>query len=391
MFGFAKTDASKHKLTDIIDAAVAEVLVGDLDEAKLSEARRLAKERVGAITNIEKLNLKRVAKKTFGNATFPVEVNTFTEEFDAAAMAVIKQRALTKKDATGNLLLTPLFCEVDLLGDTIAYAGNIDPKLIEKANNARKTANDLLDNLSQKKGVLVTAFWESKLDILKQLDSSIIVEAAFFKHMAQEGGRALLRDRVLAVLPQKDSDECNPKVCLMKLLALKGTVFYEYVSDETQYLLNVACQMVTAITQDRLPQVSGKAGDFSSEVAECLERFCRKNVSAGASESAVCLVGRPALEHMWDDVKKKYDAKQQLDPDDLRVFHTFNWMLTGAQQELHNEMVASIVKMVGKKGAVISAKPAGPKDPPTMPDAKSVEHSKAEALVLKKAQSLFKN
>ena len=158
-----------------------------------------------------------------------------------------------------------------------------------------------------------------------------------------------------------------------------------FVNDCAQNYVNAAIQMGAALSQKRLPTT---AGDFGKEVQEKLELFCVVEVAGSAVGGGARLVGRSALAYMWQAIQKRADDNENIDGAELRAFHMFYWMLSTEHQDASNKLVAANAQRAGgvDKGA---ARPKAPQRKQGL--ATQEAEAKTKALVLRHAESLFKN
>ena len=395
MFGTFVNSCVVHTASDVIEKEMQNGLQDDLTKAKFDAAVDKATSAAEALPGAEALPKQRIAPMTvFKTRLVPVEVQSLRHEAQVRGMNIVKARALTKKTADGAPVLKPMWCEQDLAGDLDAYGGNIEEQLLTAANLCRETASGFLDETSMKSGILVEGVIETKSATLQRLDPTVCAELAWFVWMTGDGAKEELARRVRDILP-KVGQKVNEKDASLRLETLKGSVLYKYAKGEAQGLVDIIAGQVSALADERLPTVKESATGYTKEFQDLLVNFLFKDVSAGSTGAATRLCGKAVLDEDWDKIEAKaLQPGGSLTYDELKKFHTWNFLLNEEQKTKHNGWVAQVFngKQPPKKAgaASSSAAKAAPKPASSKPTSAKSAAEKKEAAEFVAGEKFFK-
>jgi hypothetical protein len=353
MFGFALYEHQVLRCSKIIEAEVLILAGGQVTQAAIDQVQVRVVKKMEELPGHEKLNVVRVVGVAYRGTVVKVQVDTLRQEIEFKIAAFLKTQALSIKGAGGISKLTPLFCEMALAVVLPPFAHGIDNKLVERFNLARTTANGMLAVIDHSNGLYVKNALDTKLDVLTQIDSTFVIEAAWFLHMHTAGGQALLEVKLLQPLPNAPGVH-DPKQAYNALQLVKQSQLYTFVAPQHQGAFNVGMEMVKAIASDRLP--STKVTEQHENLQVVLDRmafYVHLALPAGSKSKVASLHGKEALSQKLQTISLETGAGESVSNERLKEFHTFNWLLTAEERATHNQLVKDAFH--GTKGGAKSS------------------------------------
>jgi hypothetical protein len=341
MFGFALYEHQVVRCSSIIETEVQKLGNGHITVAATKLVHDKVIQLLEEFPGHEKLNVVRVVGISYSGTTVKVQVDTLRQEIELKIAAFVKTKALTLYRAEGKSKLSPLFCELALICNGVRFAHDIDDTLLVNYNLARSTANGMLPHIDHSNGLYVKNALDTKLDVLAQIDSTFVIEAAWFLHMHAAGGQALLEIKLLEPLPNT-AGEHDPKKAYTALTLLKHSPLYSFVAPQHQAAFNVGVEMVKAVASDRLP--STKVTQESECLRSVLDRmafYVHLAVPGSSDAEMKSFSGKEALAQKLQKVVDAGTAGEAISNERLKEFHTFNWLLSNDDKVVHNQLVSS--------------------------------------------------
>ena len=120
---------------------------------------------------------------------------------------------------------------------------------------------------------------------------------------------------------------------------------YRFVTANDQSIVNIICEWMHAILNARSPSFSSVApGSFLYNLRDRLQFFCTtRDLVTGTIH-----VGQEAIQILYKQMEEKLTKKDAaVDMEQLRVFHTYNWLLKADEQDSHRNWCNDICKKVG--------------------------------------------
>lgn len=384
MFSFALVDCTSFQVTEAITNAINAVLKGHITMEKVNSAVRAAQAAIDNLVGVDRLSMKRVVEVVYRGVACKVEVSSVHEQKILQISSLLKQCALGVQKGSGDKALVPLFCENALAPPVQPYGHLIDDEVLVNYNTCRTTANDMMTEEALANGHQVREFLKCKGDTLYQIDQTIKLECAWFEQMVQHGAQARLEDMAIAALPKDVGIHC-PKQCALKLSELKKIDLYKFVGNEAQSSVNLTYELVFAISQNRSPTMHVcQKNAFFRRVGSLLQWF----VAVRDPENETELLGGAAALNARFKITMGMVEKDPsgVNFDVLRDFHTYSWLLTKDQQDLHNTWVSQAFGGKKKPNDRAGAHAAGQKRDASNHDA---DESTAKKQATNKALSYF--
>jgi hypothetical protein len=352
MFGFALYEHQVVRCSSIIETEVQKLGNGNITAAATKVVHDRVIKLLEEFPGHEKLNVVRVVGSSYSGTVVKVQVDTLRQEIELKIAAFVKTKALTMYRVGGNSKLSPLFCELALICNGLRFAHDIDDTLLVNYNVARSTANGMLPHVDHSNGLYVKNALDTKLEVLAQIDSTFVIEAAWFLHMHAAGGQALLEMKLLEPLPDCPGDH-DPKKAYTALTLLKHSPLYSFVAPQHQAAFNVGVEMVKAVASDRLPSI--KVTQESECLRSLLDRmsyYVHFALAGSSGAEPKTLSGKEALAQKLQKVVDAGKAGEAISNERLKEFHTFNWLLSSDDKAVHNHLVSSAFH--GVKGGLKS-------------------------------------
>ena len=314
LYGFATMSLVSQDLSSKLVEVVKRKLDGDITEATVKKASEECDKVLLAIPDdaTEAFEvIRQVAVELLGVAV-EVECESMQEQKELVLAAEIKTFAWAAQDDNGIPKLERLFCEAGLRERADPFEHKMDDDVIAPYNVCRTQANSMLAVKKHTSGEDIVELFDDGGDTVAQFDATVKLEASWFKSVYQEGALAALQGKVVPLLPTATVGD-DAKVVVLALEDLKKSALFQFAGATSQACVTVTSEVITAISEKRLPTVSGlqALGKFGQTVLASLEFFCVQKPLSGASAPAayVSLRGKPALAAMFkaceDRVAKK--------------------------------------------------------------------------------------
>ena len=233
----------------------------------------------------------------YRGVVFPCQVNSYLEEYE------MKRHAVLLSIASKREILTPLFCELDLIDKTKPeHAPEMDADVVEKANEARAEVKNKIEDEKTASASDIKECLLMHHRLFSQLDKQWKVTMNFWLSQVGATGEGRLRETALSFFPSaqnaKDLDECNKSIKAL----LKGKL-YQFVSVALQTELTTISEWVSNMAVGRNPGLptSTCEGSIYKDVVDRLPFFAR---IAGLGDK-VGKHGRDAVVAWLTDVEKK--------------------------------------------------------------------------------------
>lgn len=335
IFKFALYHVASAAIQKFCDDAVAGITI--FTQQVVKDAKNRVHQKLDDLVGREALDAARNISLEYRGALVTVEVTSAVQEVNVRFDSLVKSVALARRSADdqGAPLLTPLWCELKLVPRTIDPR-TVDAQLLSDANNARGQMNRSLVEASQHDGALIKDYFtEAKMAALKKMDPFIFLEKAWFDAWGTNRGLEELQKAVLDILPARADHPADASAAVKKLESLKQTPLYLYVPPSSKWAVNVPCEMVKAIANERRPAVD-KLGDniFYKDVVDRLAWFLRVEIPAGEDEDeepAQVLRGDAAAKHLYEALDKK---KTGFTLADVKQLCGFSFLLSAPQRQV---------------------------------------------------------
>ena len=294
-----------------------------------------------------------------------------------------REIGMATKDGNGKTLLVDFLQMRELVQAPGAAGRTVDAEVLQAANSVLKAANKLVPHTSQLNGKACVDKLAPKLEDYLRNDPGFALDYGLVVQCGSEAGLQKLRERCLAPLPTAVGDH-NVAVAVNQLTLVKQSAAYKFVDSTAKGQVNLCHEVVSSLGSNRCPNYAAfDSSEFMAAVKDRLQYFVYETKPGENEGAEVELSGADALTHKFQAVSARKAAGQTVSEPEIRIFHTYAWLLTSEQKRQLDAWVQAHWKAVGAPPAKASL----PQGPPAKAKAGSASSSSAGPAAKAKAKA----
>eukprot|EP00971_Amphidinium_carterae_P321484 6390429-Amphidinium_carterae.1 len=198
---------------------------------------------------------------------------------------------------------------------------------------------------------------EKERATLLSTDRSFIIELSLIKSMAGELGDAKVEAEFMKILPSEDKPG-EVHVAVTRADAFVSGHLYKFGSKGVQGRVKVCCKFLHDLHDGIAPTLGARASQWVQTVFGKLPCFVSTTTTVDRLDndgkkvkSSMKLVGKTAVNHIYRQVERKKEKKEEVKVDELRPLIMFTYLLDPSRQEQVQKWTGESIKNVRKRAA----------------------------------------
>jgi hypothetical protein len=279
-----------------------------------------------------------------------VPISSTNDEWDYALQARVETLAMSA------CLVPRLPWEVMLFGEKAALPGvpsatRLSDALIAPIGNVRVAAIKLLENVPDITFAQMRAILKEHEDSLLEMRRFFSLSLYFLKNLAEPLAQEFLTAEMLAALPSATNFDTFTFVkSIGALTALKCKPYVAACGIGCIRKIVIIITLVENIQGGQSPttKAASQMDDTTKAILGRVEHFCVTTSAGDASKDKTPLMfgrrvsGKDAIALKWRDLQQKDQSLLTLD--DVEDFRRYQWLLSDAQLQLVNTVIAKGVR-----------------------------------------------
>jgi hypothetical protein len=318
------------------------------EAAIVSEVKQLAVSK--ALAKVRDVTIK------YGSAKLLVKVTSIEEHSRLSVAAVWKKMSV---DAG----LVPKLVGEDYLNLAKINTAKpkIQPDVYTATSYSRTSLKEQTDDARAHSADALNDLLNRKMAQLLSIDKNFKIEGAILREVTGEGASGRVRAALEALFPASSEDEKKPETVLQQIANFLASPVVSYAPRETRSHVVAVQAMVSKIVDGRQPDVKDALQHpFTAPFVQKFEYFVRAKVEQ-EGKGFKTIVGTPALEVLFQDMKSKYE-QGALKPEDTKVFEIFEWLMPDNRRQATKKIIQDLYQKALSSGAVqlrLAARSAG--------------------------------
>lgn len=328
-----KLDTLARKIIDdLLNNAVTVQTVADARQLFMSETRKDGWNDASGVS-------KRETTVTYRGVPVKIQTSSVVDLFTCHLEAALRTEAVNSN------VLKPLWCESELVVNTVCRCPSIEQALVKDSAVARQVLEDLpTDQTGQAmKGALT-----QKSNFLLQCDRYFKVEMSFWYQSIGEEASSRLMHSILACFPDPAKNEvCDIEMTNRRLMAVGEGRLLKMCDAGLNGYYTAATECMATLMNGNSPNWKKLGtGSLASKLKEAFGNLCIElhDGGSGSGANAKPSYAATALTEKWGKLQIDLKKSTKVTFATLRPFRQFGWLLSAAQTAALNVLTDEVLK-----------------------------------------------